>query len=581
MNRYEASERGSEWFANESLDFRGKLRPAFGLVFDGSYRSLVIYENQKLSASILRNVGTMHAGASLVLFERVRVGLDLPIVVFQDSGSGTASFQGVTFAPPAEQTLGDLRIGSDVRLVGDYAQTGHAVELALGLQMFLPTGSQADYASDGRVRFAPRVMLAGTEGPFTYAARMGFMLNRNETSIAGAPWGQEFNFGLAAGLRLFEGHLTIGPELLSSVLIASGVTTQKKEIPVEALLGAHATIGSFRFGAGIGGGLSHDIGSPALRWLTSLEIVMPFVLDTDKDGVTDDVDACPVVPGLAELKGCPPDRDRDTVPDAQDACPDVPGPRESAGCPPDRDQDGVYDMDDACVGDPGPKENKGCPPDKDADGLWDKDDACPDVAGPKENKGCPPDKDGDSIPDDADACPDEKGVASPKKELSGCPADMDKDGIVNESDACPKEAGVASADPGKNGCPLASVQGSEIKILQQVQFKLDSAEIVKGPASEDVLNAVLEILKAHPEIKKVSIEGHTDNQGKKAHNKELSTKRAAAVMKWLVDKGIAKERLSSKGWGDEKPLESNSSEEGRTRNRRVEFHITEREEPKP
>jgi outer membrane protein OmpA-like peptidoglycan-associated protein len=109
-----------------------------------------------------------------------------------------------------------------------------------------------------------------------------------------------------------------------------------------------------------------------------------------------------------------------------------------------------------------------------------------------------------------------------------------------------------------------------------VQFKLDSAEIVKGPASEGVLEAVAAVLAAHPEITKVSVEGHTDNVGKVAHNKELSANRAAAVVKWLVQHGIDKSRLTSKGWGIEKPIVSNSTEEGRTKNRRVEFHIEER-----
>ena len=81
-------------------------------------------------------------------------------------------------------------------------------------------------------------------------------------------------------------------------------------------------------------------------------------------------------------------------------------------------------------------------------------------------------------------------------------------------------------------------------------------------------------MKDHPEIKKVRVEGHTDNRGGKAKNQSLSAKRAAAVVQWLVKKGgIDKSRLTSVGIGMEKPIDDNATEEGRRVNRRVEFHI--------
>ena len=77
----------------------------------------------------------------------------------------------------------------------------------------------------------------------------------------------------------------------------------------------------------------------------------------------------------------------------------------------------------------------------------------------------------------------------------------------------------------------------------------------------------------HPEIKSVSVEGHTDDRGAAAMNKRLSAARAAAVVKWLVAHGVKADRLSSQGFGFERPLVPNDSDEGRTKNRRVEFHI--------
>jgi outer membrane protein OmpA-like peptidoglycan-associated protein len=87
------------------------------------------------------------------------------------------------------------------------------------------------------------------------------------------------------------------------------------------------------------------------------------------------------------------------------------------------------------------------------------------------------------------------------------------------------------------------------------------------------LTAVGKILGDHPEITNVRIEGHTDNRGGAAMNLNLSGKRAASVLTWLMRHGIDKSRMSSKGFGLTRPIDSNTTEEGRQNNRRVEFHI--------
>jgi OOP family OmpA-OmpF porin len=87
------------------------------------------------------------------------------------------------------------------------------------------------------------------------------------------------------------------------------------------------------------------------------------------------------------------------------------------------------------------------------------------------------------------------------------------------------------------------------------------------------LSAVQKILADHQEITGVRIEGHTDNRGGAAMNLNLSTKRAASVLNWLVKRGIDKSRLTSKGFGLTRPIDTNTTEEGRQNNRRVEFHI--------
>jgi OmpA-OmpF porin, OOP family len=88
--------------------------------------------------------------------------------------------------------------------------------------------------------------------------------------------------------------------------------------------------------------------------------------------------------------------------------------------------------------------------------------------------------------------------------------------------------------------------------------------------SMDIVDQVYEMLKTNPSLK-ISIEGHTDNTGTPEGNKALSESRAKAVMDVLVAKGIDKSRLSSAGWGEEKPVADNRTEEGKAKNRRVEI----------
>ncbi|MEO7110353.1 MAG: thrombospondin type 3 repeat-containing protein, partial [Polyangiaceae bacterium] len=517
VDRFEPSERGSDWFTLDSLDLRGNARPAIGVVGDYNVRPLVIYDgNGNIRESVVRNQFILHAGAAFVFLNRFRIAADMPFQIFADGHQG--SLNGVTYFPPAnDQALGDLRLSADARLFGEY---GDVISLAIGAQVSLPTGSQDNYMSDGEVRFQPRAVVAGDIGPLAYSARLGIQYRGLGGNIDGESIGSEFNFGGSVGLRAFDHALLIGPEVYGSTTFDNAF--DEKSTPLEAVLGPHIFLNNgLRFGAGIGTGLTRGFGSPIARTLFSIEYVPPYqkpVTDRDGDGIPDDKDACPDVPGVGSVdpnkNGCPlppppSDRDHDGIIDDQDACPDTPGVK----------------SDD-------PSKN-GCPSDRDHDGILDQQDACPDTPGvndpdPKKN-GCPPDKDGDGILDANDACPDTPGVASTIPKYNGCPDDVDGDGIKNDVDACPEEKGLPNADPKKNGCPRAYVQAGQIKILDQVKFKTDSAAIVVGKDSDDILEAVLKILQDHPEIKKVSIEGHTDNTGKAAHNKTLSAARAKSV----------------------------------------------------
>lgn len=119
--------------------------------------------------------------------------------------------------------------------------------------------------------------------------------------------------------------------------------------------------------------------------------------------------------------------------------------------------------------------------------------------------------------------------------------------------------------------PLAQIERNQIVINDQIQFRVGSADILGD--SDPIVDAVAEILAAHPNITKLHVEGHTDNTGGSAANLELSKRRAASVLAALVSRGVARSRLTSAGFGDSKPLDTNDNDDGRQRNRRVEFHM--------
>jgi OOP family OmpA-OmpF porin len=128
--------------------------------------------------------------------------------------------------------------------------------------------------------------------------------------------------------------------------------------------------------------------------------------------------------------------------------------------------------------------------------------------------------------------------------------------------------------PPKEEPPPPPPPEEKIELREKVQFKTDSAVLL--PASYPTLDEAVKVMKDHPEIKKVRIEGHTDSTSTPDHNQKLSDDRAASVKEYFIKKGVEAERLSSKGYGQDKPIADNNTEEGRSQNRRVEIHITEK-----
>jgi outer membrane protein OmpA-like peptidoglycan-associated protein len=232
----------------------------------------------------------------------------------------------------------------------------------------------------------------------------------------------------------------------------------------------------------------------------------------------------------------------------------------------DTDSDGISDAQDACPQLAGPAPS-GCP-DTDADGVTDDKDACPNEAGSKSGCGCPlKDSDGDRFVDELDRCPNEPGP------IEGCKDnDPDRDGVAGEADKCPNKAETSNGFEDGDGCP--DVVPEKVKkftgVIQGIEFDRNGERIRPGyTATLD--NAVL-VLKEFPSLR-IMIVGHTDTDGTREYNVELSQRRANTVKAYLVSKGVDGGRIETRGAAFDEPIADNETKEGKQKNRRIEFQL--------
>jgi len=182
------------------------------------------------------------------------------------------------------------------------------------------------------------------------------------------------------------------------------------------------------------------------------------------------------------------------------------------------------------------------------------------------------DSDGDGIPDKDDRCRNEPEDVDGFEDSDGCPdRDNDQDGIPDIDDECPDLKG----DLAHDGCPantFVKIEDGKVYIFGKVQFAVNSSRI--DIRSEQLLDQIAQALNANRGIG-VRIEGYTDNVGDPGFNQRLSEERAASVRDALIKRGVNGDRLTTAGFGEERPIAPNQSPGGRARNRRVEFIITE------
>ena len=473
---------------------------------------------------------TVHGLASVELFRRLKLDLDIPFTLSQSAT--LPATQELDARSLSGTVLNDLRVGARVAFL---KQDRNLPAASVRLNVWFPTGNDDAFASSGRVRFAPSVVVGAEYDTFAWSAELG---RHFDTSRSRNLLGPELVFGAAAGVELaslwFSAELT-GSTVTSGRHNAFGRDTTN----LEAALGARFDWGPWAFRVAGGPGLTGGIGTPSYRLTT----MVAYALSPEKTlWPRSQPNKRQVVPAVSLL--------------GESSATSKRRPSVVAALASSEERTMI---------------------DQDGDGVADGRDQCPNVAGDRasDRPGCPLDADADGVADADDACPALAGARSSEPKRHGCPLDSDGDGVVDTDDACPAEAGIVTDDNARNGCPESvRVVGAQIVILDKVEFEIGRAHLL--PQGRSLLRQVARVMREHPEVVRVSVEGHTDNVGREQDNIKLSQRRALAVLRALIALGVDERRLETRGYGPRQPLNSNETKEGRAKNRRVEFLILKR-----
>ena len=509
---------------NPKTRFFGQLGMGFAL---NPFRVQNHQDNPTYAAILTRDagpaVGTQvitYLGVGAEILDRVSVQANLPIILFQSTNqTSLPSAPGASVAPEVAAPM-DMRLDARVKVFQSASRN-----FTLGLQggVWLPTGNQYSYGGDSSTSGIVGVAAEYQTKTVFFVFNTGFHF-RPAGGVNSFKSDDEWRWGFGAFLPLRGGALRLGAQVFGSTGITDDTFFDIDNTPLEWMAEGRFALDRKRrawLGAGAGTRLTPGY-APDMRVVATVGYAF---------GISDVNPPSPSKRFKFKYEGQA-DTDKDGLPDDVDLCPTE------------------------------PEDNKP----------------------PNPSDGCPglPDRDGDGIPDAKDQCPDQPEDFDKVDDKDGCPEDdPDKDGIGDATDACPKEPGDKNADAAKNGCPnfIRRISGSnEIQILKKVEFATGKSTILQQ--SYPILEEVSRLLKVNPDIKLLSIEGHTDNRGSAELNEKLSADRAKAVLDYLVNKGgIDAGRLASAGFGPNKPIADNATEDGRQRNRRVEFIIKERSGP--
>jgi outer membrane protein OmpA-like peptidoglycan-associated protein len=538
---------------------RGQFHAFAALHYENN--PLVYYRDGVRVGALVKDRLSVDLGVGYAFTSWLQLTANVPVVVSQHGDDLTTLAH---VSSPSSSGLGSPRVAVRLGLVsqggGGLAAQHGPLDVALQVGTALPFGVGQSFSVESGWNFAPQLSVGHAFSAVRLGAEVSALVRPQGVTLTTGSLKDQV--GSQLGVKALVS--TVGEGARFEFSGGTGVSLAGGTPPgFELLVGGRIPVGPLELFALLGPGFGNLPGTPTFRVYGGLGIRPetnvcdsggPHTpkqcpdLDDDHDGVRNGVDQCPLEPedldGFEDEDGCPdPDNDRDGVPDALDRCPNEKGLASSDGCPvKDRDGDGVPDAVDQCPDEAGPRARKGCPfKDQDGDGVEDAVDQCPTEAGPKERKGCPlKDRDGDGVEDARDNCPDVKGTP----ENQGCPAEQKQ---------------------------LVEITSEKLVIKDKVFFATAKATIL--PRSFPLLNQVAAVIRNHPELKHLRVEGHTDDTGGRDINVRLSQSRADSVKAYLSHQGVEEERLDAKGFGPDRPADSNATEAGRANNRRVEFVI--------
>jgi outer membrane protein OmpA-like peptidoglycan-associated protein len=413
--------------------------------------------------------------------------------------------------------MGDIRLVPRARL---YKSAGGLFSLAAEAGVSLPTGKQFDaYMGRNGYSIFPRLLGSFDFGWSGLALNAGALFVSSQDKAFNVATGNAIDTRLGGWVGVVPKEVDLIAEVNSQMKLGEPLANAE-ETPMEFIGGMRwkAIPGLFVTG-GAGAGVTAGAGGPDFRAFVGVQYA-----------------------SCCQKKATPPP-------------PPPPPPPPKPVCDADPDGDKVCS---ACVFDQ-KREAEFASVCKGAD-------KCPaeaeDLDGNEDSDGCPdPDNEPDGI---CDPWVEEQGLAGKYK------------GVCVGSDKCPAQPETVNSYQDEDGCQDQAVviEDKKIIILQKVEFHFNEARI--KDESFPLLDEVVKTLKENPQIQKISIEGHSDERGEARYNQKLSAGRVQTVLNYLVEHGVEAKRLTSKGFGEARPLiKGATTEEDHQKNRRVEFIILE------
>jgi hypothetical protein len=278
VERFYPSAAGGGWFVMDDLNIDGGFGGALAFTTGYSRKPLEITSaDGTRHVSLVSDETFVDVGVAAT-YSRYRVYLNLPMPLLVIGKSGTVGPYQLS-APAVDvgtnpDTISDARVGFDMRLLG---KPESSLRVGVGAQLILPSGTRADYVTDGTSRGMVRFLAAGAVGHFSYAGQLGLHIRPIDDSPApGSPNGNEFLFGLSAGRRFSVGTgsaVVIGPEVYGETALRSffGGSTGVEGLLTGRLEGT-GDGRRVRLKLGVGGGLNPHFGAPEWRIVFGVEL---------------------------------------------------------------------------------------------------------------------------------------------------------------------------------------------------------------------------------------------------------------------------------------------------------------------